>query len=250
MRKKRVKLVFISFICLILFNPSSSLGKVIAQTEVDLLGSGSGQKETNLGNLIADCLLDLTSAEISFVNAGSLGEGIPKGEILPEDIERLSPYLEDTIVILKLKGERIRQALERSVQLFPKEGLNFLQVSGLSFSFDPNKKALERVVEIVIKSKMKNQKLKIKREDEEKIGLLPLQEDKTYQVATLSFLARGEIGYYRIFNEKDIISETKITLKSALIKFLQKKKRISSLLESRITKEQSPPRTEQKPPQD
>ena len=239
MRGKRVKLVFISFICLILFNSSSSLGKVIAETEVDLLGFGSGQKETNLGNLIADCLLDLTSAEISFVNAGSLGEGIPKGEILPEDIERLSPYLEDTIVILKLKGERIRQALERSVQLFPKEGLNFLQVSGLSFSFDPNKKALERVVEIVVQSKMKG-----------KVEPTPLKEDKTYQVATLSFLARGEIGYYRIFNEKDIISETKITLKSALIKFLQKKKRISSLLESRITKEQSPPRTEQKPPQD
>ena len=239
MRGKRVKCVFISFICLILFNPSSSLGKVIAETEVDLLGFGSGQKETNLGNLIADCLLDLTSAELSFVHAGSIGEGIPKGEILPEDIEKLSPYLEDTIVILNLKGKRIRQALERSVQLFPKEGLNFLQVSGLSFSFDPNKKALERVVEIVVQSKMKG-----------KVEPTPLKEDKTYQVATLSFLARGEIGYYRIFNEKDIISETKITLKSALIKFLQKKKRISSLLESRITKEQSPPRTEQKPPQD
>ena len=243
MRGKRVKLVFISFICLILFNSSSSLGKVIAETEVDLLGFGSGQKETNLGNLIADCLLDLTSAEISFVNAGSLGEGIPKGEILPEDIERLSPYLENTIVILKLKSKRIGQVFERSVQLFPKEGLNFLQVSGLSFSFDPDKKALERVVEIVVQSKMRG-------EEEGKVEPTPLKEDKTYQVATLSFLARGEIGYYRIFNEKDIISETKITLKSALIKFLQKKKRISSLLESRITKEQSPPRTEQKPPQD
>lgn len=243
MRGKRVKCVFISFICLILFNSSSSLGKVIAETEVDLLGSGSGQKETNLGNLIADCLLDLTSAELSFVNAGSIGEGIPKGEILPEDIENLSPYLEDTIVILKLKGERIRQALERSVQLFPKEGLNFLQVSGLSFSFDPNKKALERVVEIVVQSKMRG-------EDEGKVEPTPLKEDKTYQVATLSFLARGEIGYYRIFNEKDIISDTEITLKEALIKFLQKKKRISSLLESRITKLQSPLSTEQKPPQD
>lgn len=243
MREKTIKLVFISFVCLILFNPSSSLGKVIAETEVDLLGSGSGQKETNLGNLIADCLLDLTSAEFSFVNAGSIGEGIPKGKILPEDIERLSPYLEDTIVILKLEGRKIRQALERSVQLFPKEGLNFLQVSGLSFSFDPNKKALERVVEIVVQSKTKG-------EDKGKVEPTPLKEDKTYQVVTLSFLARGEIGYYRIFNEKDIISETRITLKEALIKFLQKKKRISSLLESRITKGQSPPRTEQKPPQD
>lgn len=225
-----IKIYIVIFISIFfLINPIILFAKdrIIGSLRSDLLSDSSSKLETNIGNLITDVMREVAGTDISFINAGGIGESIKKGEITESQINKLTPYADDTIVILELKGEQIRRALEYSVRIYPKESLSFLQVSGIYFKFDRDLKPRERIREINILTKTK-------KDDEIKDEFVPLEDEKTYTVATNKFLAIGGLGYYRIFNEKNIIKDTKIKLRDALIKFIKDKKTIDYKIEGRI----------------
>lgn len=109
------------------------LDKVIGVTTNTLDGSYENvrTKETNLGNLISDILLDKTKADISLFNGGNIRDTIEKGNITRRDIVDVFPF-SNTIVTKELTGAQIKDVLEHGVKLYPEKSSAFF-ASGRNF---------------------------------------------------------------------------------------------------------------------
>lgn len=165
---------------------------VIGETTVDLDGERENvrTKETNLGNLIADGMVwmmqqqknndKVKSVSIALQNGGGIRASISKGPITLGDVMTVLPF-NNELVAIELTGDQLLRALERSVSAFPAQNGGFLHVSGIKFTFDPEKDPYSRVVSVEV--------LNSDGEYE------PLDKDKSYMVATNSFTAKGGDGY-------------------------------------------------------
>lgn len=154
----------------------------IAYLECDLDGrfSSTRSKETNLGNLIADTILDaVEDADIALVNSGTLRSDRvhSKGVFKFRDLVTILPFM-DTIVVLQATGQQVHQVLENGVSMYPKLEGRFPQVSGVTFAFDPSKPPGSRI-----------------NVDSIKISGASLISDKQYKVAVKKFIADGKDGY-------------------------------------------------------
>lgn len=146
-------------------------------------------KESTLGNWIADVLRTTFQADIALV--GGLKSDLEKGDITMGDIYNISPIIDKleirgfNVAVLELTGESIKYLLERSLgwaQEFSKYGI--LQVSGLKVTYDPQKEAGKRILEITINGK-------------------ELDPGKTYKVVINDYLASGGDSYYDIIKAKN-----------------------------------------------
>lgn len=131
-------------------------------------------RESNIGNFVCDIMRSYYNADCALMAAGTIrGDQIyPPGPIRVKDITDCFPF-EDPIVVLKVTGKAIREALENSVSMFPALEGRFPQVSKIRFVFDPRRKVGERVVEVDINGE----------------GYLP---DKLYVLATRGYMGRGK----------------------------------------------------------
>lgn len=169
-------------------------------------------RETNLGNLIADAMIDATGADLAITNGGGIRSSIGLGEITKGDIITVLPF-GNYVVTKEVKGLDILKALEHGVSKYPESNGAFTQVGGIKFSFDPSKEEGNRVHSVVIKGK-------------------DLDVNKLYILATNDFMAIGGDNYtmfkdYKILNEYSGLDEV-------LISYIQKQSKISPQTESRI----------------
>lgn len=162
--------------------------QVVAKSDIYLDGVRANvrTKETNLGNLSADAVRKAAGAEIGFVNGGNIRTDIQPGDITYGKLAELFPF-GNTVQVKKITGEDLLKVLEISVQAYPETQGGFMQVSGMSFEFDPSKPAGSRVVGV-------------------KVGESPLDLTKEYTVAINDFLGIGGDGYdlfknYPIYGE-------------------------------------------------
>ena len=151
------------------------LGERVGETEVDLDGENVRRTETNLGDLIADIMRQVSGADVAIVNGGDIRTSIKRGEIKVKDVYSVLPF-NDYIVAIKLTGRELKEALEHGVSAREKEDGRFPQVSGLIFTYSPSAQIGSRVTEVIVSGK-------------------PLELDKEYSVATNDFLAAGGDGY-------------------------------------------------------
>ena len=93
----------------------------VGTTEVKLNGVRADvrTKETNLGNLIADGMLDAaqaagTNAVIALQNGGGIRESIEAGKITMGDVMTVLPFNND-LVTITLTGAEIKEAMENRV---------------------------------------------------------------------------------------------------------------------------------------
>lgn len=191
------------------------LDKVIGVTKNTLDGSYENvrTKETNLGNLIGDILLDKTKADISLFNGGNIRYTIEKGNITRRDIVDVFPF-SNTIVTKELTGTQIKDVLEHGVKLYPEKNSAFLQVGGISYHFDPKQKEGEKITDIL--------------KDGE-----PLDLNKKYVVATNDYIASGG-DEFPCFSKEPILKEFG-SLESIVIKYIEYKKEISKSIDGRIS---------------
>lgn len=191
------------------------LDKVIGVTKNTLDGSYENvrTKETNLGNLIGDILLDKTKADISLFNGGNIRDTIEKGNITRRDILDVFPF-SNTIVTKELTGTQIKDVLEHGVKLYPEKNSAFLQVGGISYHFDPKQKEGEKITDIL--------------KDGE-----PLDLNKKYVVATNDYIASGG-DEFPCFSKEPILKEFG-SLESIVIKYIEYKKEISKSIDGRIS---------------
>lgn len=162
--------------------------EVVAKTDIDLDGERENvrTKETNLGNLSSDAVRVATGADVAFVNGGGIRASIPAGDITKGKIAEVFPF-GNTIHLKKITGSDLIEVLENSVSGYPATQGAFLQVSGLTFSFDEGKEAGNRVTDVTV-------------------GGNPLDESAEYTVAINDFMAIGGDGY-DVFKNYTTIAE-------------------------------------------
>jgi 5'-nucleotidase len=132
-------------------------------------------KESVLGDLVADAMRWASGADIAFCNAGNVRAPIEQGEITLEEIENVLPYA-NNVMVADVPGRVIKEALERSASLYGKQDGGFIQVSGLSYAFDPAKPEGSRLGEVLV-------------------GEEALVDEQDYSLAIYDFLADGGDGY-------------------------------------------------------
>jgi len=196
----------------------ASMSEVVGTTLVALEGRRPQIRvqETNLGNLVADMMRWAAGdAQIAFENGGGIRwhRLFLAGPITRGDVYALLPFL-NTLVMMDLTGAQIKEALERSVNLYPSQFGGFLHVSGLKFTFDPSKPVGSRVVDVWV-------------------GNTPLVETAVYRVATNDFLAAGGDGYTVLTLGTNFV-DTGVYLMDYMVEYLKEYSPISPAVEGRI----------------
>ena len=155
------------------------LEKPVGYTAVPLDGRFTTvrTKESNLGNFVCDLMRHYYDADCALMAAGTVrGDQIyPPGVLLLKDILNCFPF-EDPVVVLRIKGKAILEALENSVCLVPALEGRFPQVSNIQFAHNPNLAPGSRVKWTKIHGE-------------------PLDLDKSYTMATRGYMGRGKDGY-------------------------------------------------------
>ena len=133
------------------------------------------RNESELGNLAADAFRWAAKSDIAIINGGAIREDFPEGDVKKRDIIAIFPF-GNTLRVAEIKGFNIREMLEHSVEYYPASFGGFLDVSGMTFSYDPTQPAKQRVKEILV-------------------GGQPLDEDKIYTIALIDFITAGGDDY-------------------------------------------------------
>jgi 5'-nucleotidase len=193
---------------------------------LDALSLSSRTKETNVGNFIADSYRNAAGADIGLVNGGSIRADLiyNPGVLTKRDVLSILPF-NNPIVKVEVTGKLLKEILEHGVARSgageDNEPGRFPQISGMSFKFDTTKPVGSRVSEI-------------------KVGGQPLEENKTYTLATSDFLvSRGGDGYTMFKNAKLLTDATKAPKDSEMFEEAIKKapnQTIAPKTEDRIVK--------------
>ncbi len=141
---------------------------VVATATAPLTRAGTG--ESGLGSWMADCYRDYARADAAIQNAGGIRSDIAAGPLTLRELFSVMPF-DNEIVKLTMTGAQLRAALEHGVG----PG-RVAQVSGVVLRYRPSAPAGSRLASV-------------------EIGGAPLDDAKTYEVATLDFLVMGGDGY-------------------------------------------------------
>ena len=165
------------------------MSTVVGHTAVDLDGERSHVRtgETNLGNLIADSMLakaSMVNATIAIQNGGGIRASIPAGDVTLGEVMTVLPF-ENRLVTFDLTGEGIIAALENGVSQAENVAGRFPHVAGMRFTWDPDAKPGERVINVEIETPE---------------GYRAIEPSAIYRVATNNFLYMGGDGY-TVFQE-------------------------------------------------
>lgn len=157
---------------------------------LDALSVANRTKETNIGNFIADAYREAVGADIGFVNGGSIRADLTynPGVLTKRDVLSMLPF-NNPIVKVEVTGAVLREIVEHSVARSAEDNEpgRFPQISGMRFRFDASRAAGNRVLEI-------------------QVGGVPLDESKTYTIATSDFLVSRAGDGYTMFAKGKIIS--------------------------------------------
>ena len=106
-----------------------------------------------------------TKMDIGICNMGGIRKGMPKGDVLLDDIQSMFPF-KNYLVHLKMKGSKLREVFEFMASH------RFEAIGGVTIEVTGGK-----ITSILV-------------------GDEPLDDEKIYNVATISFLLNGGDGYY------------------------------------------------------
>jgi len=182
---------------------SAELDKPLGRTtvELDALNIHVRTRETNLGNLIADACREGVKADVAIFNGGSIRANttFAVGPLTKRDVISMLPF-QNPVVKIETTGAQIKAALENGVSQVVEESESgrFPQVSGLQFEYDGRKPVGSRVVKVLINGQ-------------------PLDETKTYTLASNTYLIGGGDGYTMFKSPKFVINEESAEIDSTIL---------------------------------
>ncbi len=159
-----------------------------AKIVADAAGPIDGSRETcragecQMGNLVADALLDRTKGQgvtAAITNGGGLRASIDGGPVSMGEVVTVLPF-QNTVSTFQLKGADLQAALENGLGQIEEGAGRFPQVSGMKFSFDKSKPPGSRVVSVEMK---------------EGDAYAPLDPAKVYTLASNNYMRAGGDGY-------------------------------------------------------
>ena len=135
-------------------------------------------RESSLGNFVADVMKEISGAQAAVTNAGGLRADLPEGEVTNGNVLDALPFV-NTVVVCEMTGAQIREVMEQGFSL--ERGM--IQVSGLKAVYDMSKPVGSRLATLEINGSL-------------------VYERKTYRIATNSFVAQGGDLYSTFLNTK------------------------------------------------
>lgn len=95
-------------------------------------------KETNLGNLIADAMLEGPAGRRAggVMNGGGVRASIDAGQITLGELLDVQPF-DNKLSLVTLTGAQLKEALENGVSQIETVAGRFARVSNMRYSFDP-----------------------------------------------------------------------------------------------------------------
>jgi 2',3'-cyclic-nucleotide 2'-phosphodiesterase (5'-nucleotidase family) len=175
--------------------------------------------EAAIGNLIADALRASVAADVAITNGGGIradrqydaGTKLTRGDVFAE-----LPF-GNKVVKLQVTGKDIVAALENGLSQVEEGAGRFPQVSGLTVKADLRRPPGSRVFSVAVNG-------------------APIEEGKTYTLATNDFMAAGGDGYTVFKSGKPLINAVDAKLMaSAVIDYIEAKKEIAPKVEGRIS---------------
>ncbi|KAM5354296.1 hypothetical protein ACJ41O_000946 [Fusarium nematophilum] len=187
---------------------NQSLAKPVGwtATPLDARFSTVRTKESNMGNFVCDVMRQHHNADCTIMASGTIrGDQIyPPGAIRIKDITTCFPF-EDPVVLLRVKGQAIFDALENGVSQYPALEGRFPQVSNIRFEFDHSKPRGQRVLWA-------------------EIGGEPYDPERLYVLCTRGYMGRGKDGFTSLLVQseggeaEEIIEEENGILISAMLR--------------------------------
>jgi 2',3'-cyclic-nucleotide 2'-phosphodiesterase (5'-nucleotidase family) len=199
--------------------------RAIGKSLTPLDGRQAQLRECTLGDLVADAARATAKADLALVQASELREVvIPAGDLEEDPLRGSLLFPDEEIAVVEIKADKIRAALERGLRSLsdkPQPSAAFLQISGVAVTFRSDKPENQRVESITL-------------------GGQPLAADKVYKVAVPVSLAKGTLGYFRVFNGLKM-KQAGVSLGQAVGDYVRASKSISITAGQRL-RDVSPPR--------
>ncbi|MGQ0612169.1 MAG: bifunctional metallophosphatase/5'-nucleotidase [Planctomycetaceae bacterium] len=170
---------------------------------------GRGEEASAAGNWLADVIRQAGEAEIGFMNKGGVRCDLEAGDVTFEDVYRIMPF-DNTVVSMDLTGAQVRALVGRS---FVSGGFPGLDWSGLLVEAEREGEELRPTGLIV--------------------GDRPLDDSRTYRVATNSFLAAGGDDYGP-FRDGRKVRTTGLLLRDAIAADLRARSPLTPPAEARL----------------
>jgi 2',3'-cyclic-nucleotide 2'-phosphodiesterase (5'-nucleotidase family) len=194
------------------------VGIGVTTTPLDSRRATIRGEEAAIGNLITDAMREAVGADVAIVNGGGIradreypaGTKLTRGDVFAE-----LPFGNKTVK-LELTGADIRAALENGFSQIETGAGRFPQVSGLTVVVNPGRPAGQRVVSVDVAG-------------------APLDDARTYTLATNEFMAHGGDGYTALAGARTLINEIDATLiVSDVIDYIARAGTIAPAPEGRI----------------
>lgn len=185
-------------------------------------------EECNLGNLIADAILEQTKdqgTQIAIINGGGIRAGIPAGPVSIGQILEVLPFA-NTVSTFDLGGADVRAALEYGVGRAENPGNDgtgrFPQVSGLRYSWNAAAPVGQRIV-----------KVEVRQPDGSFAALDPAA---TYHVASHDYLRNRGDGYSMFRDKASNAYDGGALVSDALAAYIAAHTPVAPAVEGRITR--------------
>jgi len=199
---------------------TKDMDTVIATSTAEFSHSVNGlnayvrRDDTPLANMLVDAMREATSEKVGkkvdvfLQNGGGIRAPLPAGPITKKAVYTVLPF-DNTIMTANLTGAKLLEILEKKAlvtaianygEKFSGPDGSFLQVSGMTYTFDLAAKTVSDV----------------------KVGGEPLDPAKTYLIATQNFMMTGGDGYTMLNNATNQYS-TSVFQRDMVIDWLTKK---------------------------
>jgi len=209
-------------------NVASKMDTVVGHSDAYIDGGRPKCRieECSFGNFVTDAMASEMGVDIAFINSGAIkGSFDParrNGTITMHDIHTAMPW-GNTIDVVTITGHTLKLVLEHSVKRYktndPDPSGRFLQVSGLTLTYDISKPVGHRLVSGYTGHGD---------------SLMAIQDEAYYQISMPSYLAKGGDNFKMIPDQTISYKNTGFLDNDLLVKYLRKKNPLKLPVANRI----------------
>jgi len=190
----------------------------VGETVHVLNATGVGERESNLGRLVANSylwegqsLVGNVNVDFALMNGGAIRASIP-GPIITRVVLQNSLAFNNYIIVKRLTLGQVIATVENAVSKIPLSNGRFPQVAGMFLAYDPTKNGLENYLTLsktsrIVSLKIGDKKIVRRRQ-------IVADPNDTFVLATNNFVGNGGDGYAAIgaaqmLSEREDITEQK-----------------------------------------
>ncbi|MDO5613847.1 MAG: bifunctional metallophosphatase/5'-nucleotidase [Paracoccus sp. (in: a-proteobacteria)] len=199
--------------------------RVVAETSAAIDGDRANcrQRECEMGNLVADAMLDRVRAQgvqIAIQNGGGLRASIDAGPVTMGEIYTVLPF-QNTLATFRLKGADVVAALENGASQYEEAAGRFAQVAGLKYTVDPAAPAGSRISDVQVQGRDG--------------AWSAIDPDAEYGVASNDYMRQGGDGYRAFATNATDAYDFGPDLAEVLATYMQVQGGYTPVIDGRIT---------------